>query len=193
MRIALLTFVALGLGGALISVVADERAEEVRPEFDASGQLVRPANYREWVWLSSGLGMSYGPNAGQPGENPPFDNVFVNPPAYRAFMASGKWPDDTVLVLEIRSSASKGSINRDGHFQADLRAIEAEVKRDGKWSFYAFNGSGASARRIPGGAACYTCHAANGAVDNTFVQFYPTLLEVARAKGTLKATAAEAR
>jgi len=34
---------------------------------------------------------------------------------------------------------------------------------------------------------CQSCHSQNGAVDNTFVQFYPTLLEVAKQKGTLKA------
>ena len=34
-------------------------------------------------------------------------------------------------------------------------------------------------------ATCYSCHPANGAVDNTFVQFYPTLLAIAKEKGTL--------
>jgi len=33
---------------------------------------------------------------------------------------------------------------------------------------------------------CRTCHAKDGAVDTTFVQFYPTLAEVARRKGTLR-------
>ncbi len=32
---------------------------------------------------------------------------------------------------------------------------------------------------------CYACHAAHGAVDNTFVQFYPTLLGLAAARNTL--------
>jgi hypothetical protein len=38
---------------------------------------------------------------------------------------------------------------------------------------------------IPRDASCYSCHAASTAVDHTFVQFYPTLLPIARAKGTL--------
>ncbi|HYU45886.1 MAG TPA: cytochrome P460, partial [Terriglobales bacterium] len=29
------------------------------------------------------------------------------------------------------------------------------------------------------------CHEQHGAVDTTFVQFYPTLLEIAKKKGTL--------
>lgn len=38
---------------------------------------------------------------------------------------------------------------------------------------------------IPVVADCYSCHAAHGAVDTTFVQFYPTLLPIAKSKGTL--------
>ena len=33
---------------------------------------------------------------------------------------------------------------------------------------------------IPNGSACQACHGKNGAVENTFVQFYPTLIEMAR-------------
>ena len=40
---------------------------------------------------------------------------------------------------------------------------------------------------IPQTADCYSCHAAHGAVDTTFVQFYPTLLPIAKSKGTLSA------
>jgi len=157
------------------------------PQYTAAGKLIRPADYREWVWLSSGLGMSYGPLAQtEQGSNPPFDNVFVNPSAYRAFRQSGRWPDKTVLVLEVRGSVSKGSINQGGHFQGELRGVEIEVKDAGRWTFYGFNGAADSAASVPASASCYTCHAQHGAVDNTFVQFYPTLLEVAKQKGTLK-------
>jgi hypothetical protein len=38
---------------------------------------------------------------------------------------------------------------------------------------------------IPTSASCYSCHRAHGAVDTTFVQFYPTLLPVAAKLGTL--------
>jgi hypothetical protein len=38
---------------------------------------------------------------------------------------------------------------------------------------------------IPATAGCYTCHADHAAVDTTFVQFYPTLLPIAKSKGTL--------
>ena len=43
-------------------------------------------------------------------------------------------------------------------------------------------------RRSRRRASCYACHATHTAVENTFVQFYPTLFEVAREKGTIKPT-----
>jgi hypothetical protein len=152
----------------------------------AADELPRPADYREWIYLSSGIGMTYGSTANT-AEHPPFDNVFVNPDAYRAFQKAGSWPDGTMFVLEIRSSASQGSINKAGHFQTAVRAIEVEAKRDGVWTFYGFPSPEAkTGKALPRSAACYSCHAEHGAVDNTFVQFYPTLIEVARAKGTFK-------
>ena len=175
-----------------------DRPEGDGPQYTGEGQLVRPNNYREWVYVSSGLGMTYGPlaDAARDG-NPMFDNVFVNPSAYRAFMATGKWPDQTIFVLEVRSSESKASINNGGRFQSSLVGIEAEVKDEkrfpGKWAFFGFGVSASPARMLPTSAECYSCHRTNGAVDNTFVQFYPTLLEVAKSKGTLNAKFAKTK
>jgi len=194
--------VVIGITGvaailAALMLEAADRPENDGPQFTADGQLVRPNGYREWVYLSSGLGMVYGPAAeGASDAAPRFDNVFVNPAAYKAFMATGKWPDKTIFVLEVRASESKASINKGGRFQSSLVAIEAEVKDEkrfpSKWAFFGFGMSASPARMLPTTAQCYSCHSTNGAVDNTFVQFYPTLLEVARSKGTLNAKVAQA-
>ncbi len=163
--------------------------------YNSSGELKFPAKYREWVWLGSGLGMTYGPAAPGPGVPKMFDNVFVNPEAYRAFLEKGVWPEGTVLVLEVRNSESQGSINQGGHYQTDLGAIEVEVKDSkhpqGKWNFYDFrvsNGKPAvTAKAIGPNSSCHQCHSKKGAVDNTFVQFYPTLYSKAREHGTVRA------
>jgi hypothetical protein len=153
--------------------------------FTAQGEMVFPEHYREWVWLSSGLGMSYSPIA-QANANPNFDNVFVSPAAYRSFMATGTWPNGSVFMLEIRASHSQGSINQAGHYQGDRQDVEAHVKKaDGTWAFYGFGSETRPAPAIPRGESCYSCHEQHGAVDTTFVQFYPTLLKVARDKKTL--------
>ncbi|HEU5350780.1 MAG TPA: cytochrome P460 family protein [Terracidiphilus sp.] len=160
-----------------------------QPAYAANGDMLAPAHYREWVYLTSGINMSY---SAKPADMPMFDNVFVNPQAWRGFLATGHWPDKTMLVLEIREARSKGSINRFGHFQGErLMGIEVHVKDEkrfpGKWAFFSFDSPSSNGTLVPSGAPCYTCHAAHGAVDTTFVQFYPTLLPVARAKGTLSA------
>lgn len=162
------------------------------PQYTSSNELVRPENYREWIFLSSGLSMTYGPaaqaNAGRP---PLFDNVFVNPAAYKVFRETGTWPDKTMFVLEIRRSKSEGSINKGGHFQDEIAAIEVEVKDEKrfpkKWEFFGFDGEAKTAKPVST-TSCITCHSTNGAVDNTFVQFYPTLSAIAKSKGTFKTT-----
>jgi YHS domain-containing protein len=179
----------------LMLEAADRPTTDDGPQFTGDGQLIRPKNYREWIYLSSGLGMTYGPAAeAAPDNNPTFDNVFVNPAAYRSFLETGKWPDKTIFVLEVRASESKGSINNGGHYQGGMVTIEAEVKDEkrfpGKWAFFGLGKTAAEAKMIPLSASCYSCHAEHGAVDNTFVQFYPTLLDVAKTKGTLVAKAA---
>ena len=178
------------IGAAALTKIRAGEAPSGGPEFTKDGQLVFPADYREWIYLSSGLGMTYGPVRDQaPNDSAPFDNVFVNRDAYRRFVETGTWPDKTIFMLEVRSSAGKGSINNGGHYQSGFLAVEAEVKDSsrfpGKWAFFGFGKSTNPAKQIPTTASCYACHGTNGAVDNTFVQFYPTLLEVARKKGTL--------
>src|SRR6266849_4201453 len=179
----------------LMLEAANRPAIDGGPQFTADGQLIRPKNYREWIYLSSGLGMTYGPAAEAARDNnPTFDNVFVNPTAYRSFIETGKWPDKTIFVLEVRGSESKGSINNGGHYQGGMVTVEAEVKDEkrfpGKWAFFGLGKTASEAKMIPLSASCYSCHAEHGAVDNTFVQFYPTLLEVAKTKGTVVAKAA---
>lgn len=120
--------------------------------------------------------------------NPSFDNVFVNRGAYKEFLKTGHWPDKTIFLLEIRASQSKGSINNGGHFQANAVTREVHARDDrrfrGRWAFFGFEHETAPAKQIPLSASCYSCHEQHGAVDTTFVQFYPTLLGVAKEKGT---------
>jgi len=160
------------------------------PTYTSDGSLLFPANYREWVYLTSGVDMSYSPRA-MAMDHSMFDNVFVNPDAYKAFLQTGIWPDKTMLVLEVRVAGSKASINKSGHYQTtELMGREVHVKDEsrfpGKWAFFGFDGDGPG-KQVPKEAACYSCHEQHAAVDTTFVQFYPTLIEIAKQKNTLSA------
>jgi hypothetical protein len=148
-----------------------------------------PADYREWVYLTSGLDMTYTePNAGaKPDDNHTFDNVFVNPEAYKVFKQTGTWPDKTVLVLENRAGEGAVSINKGGKTQAhDVSGLEIHAKINNEWAFYVRGGDG-NEHLLPKPASCYTCHEAHAAVDTTFTQFYPTLLPIAKEKKVLSA------
>jgi hypothetical protein len=206
---------ALGIGG---HVPAGAQQPPAGPQYTAAGELIRPSDFREWMFVTAGLGMTYSeqaprsgsgqaprsgsgqaprPGSGQAGSAraPNFTNVYVTPASYRAFMKTGQWPDKTMFILEIRASSSQGSINKGGHFQSDLLVIEASVKDEarypGKWAFFDFGRDmKPQAAPLPSTARCYACHAEHGAVDNTFVQFYPTLREAASRLGVLKAAPA---
>jgi hypothetical protein len=175
---------------ASLSLDAQQPVPADGPRYSGD-ELLKPVDYRGWAFVSSGLGMAYGPDAA-PGRPPLFTNVFVNPRSYRAFLETGSWPDQTIFVLEIRRAVTEGSINKGGSFQGEIVGIEAEVKDSrfpGSWRFFGFGRGGVntSSAPLPADASCYTCHEANGAVENTFVQFYPELMAVAKQKGTVNA------
>jgi len=79
------------------------------PQFSADGKFARPTNYRKWVFLSSGYGMSYSQKASNDPDHLMFTNVFVPPADYDYFLQHGRWPDKTMFVLEMHGSQSKGS------------------------------------------------------------------------------------
>ena len=188
-RALALALCVLPAGAALAAAAA--------AQYTPGGELKRPAEYREWVFVTSALGMTYGPNAPAAGQPAPFSNVFVSPAAYRAFAGSGRWPDGTVFMLEIRRSLENVSINAAGRTQGELVALEAAVKDaarypDGGWAYFSFDGApgtpgmAAASAPLPRTAACYSCHRAHGAVEWTFTQFYPTLFEIAQRKGSVR-------
>lgn len=186
------TILATTLLAAAAALAAPADAPETtaqRPAYTPEGKLVVPSDYREWIFLTASLDMSYDPDHSNTGGHV-FDNVFVQPAAYRAFVETGQWPDGTILAKEVRKAGSRASINRSGHFQTPkVLELELHVRDSGRfkdnWAFFVAP-EGRTAERIPEQASCYSCHRESGAVDNTFVQFYPTLLGIARAKGTAR-------
>lgn len=188
MRKALLwsAAVALGLPLCLGAFQGPSPKSDLQKPRYAEGKLIRPEDYREWIFLSSGLGMNYNPS---PGSHEMFTNVFVPQWAYRQFLASGKWPDKTTFVVEDREPQSKGSINKAGHFQTDLAGIGVEVKDETrfleKWAYFTF-GADTKTAEANAKAKCWQCHDDHAAVEHTFVQFYPTLKDVAKKFGTYR-------
>ena len=178
------------IGAGTLAAGLATRAQTPGPAaYTADGKLLFPKDYRSWVYLSSGMDMAYVEGPGMANMSM-FDNVFVNRESYDAFQKTGTWPDKTVMVLEVRRGEQNGSINKRGRFQTGRLAAEVHVKDvdrfKGGWAFFAFNGE-SPGQLIPQDRDCYSCHAEHAAVDTTFVQFYPTLLPIAKDKKTLSA------
>ena len=180
------TTACLMMLGMLCLTLLAARPEETmpKPRYDEKGQLLRPDDYREWMFLSAGFGMNYSP---EPGSHEMFTNVFVQRWADDEFVKSGKWPEQSMFVIDERDAASRSSINQKGHYQTDLMGLAVEVKDSArnpdKWAYYAFGDENKSAGAMPHGNPCWSCHDAHAAVEHTFVQFYPTLKPVAKKFG----------
>lgn len=182
-----ITVVVLSLLVLAFAVAFQYPIASTSPQYVDNNTMKFPENYRDWTYLTTGFDMSYNPAMNM--DHHMFDNVFVSPEAYKSFLQTGTWPDKTVMVLEGRMGKSRGSINKAGNYQdTEIMGMEIHVKDEarfpGKWAFFGSE-DGKTAKLIPQSASCYSCHADHAAVDTTFVQFYPTLLPVAKAKNTL--------
>jgi hypothetical protein len=187
----ILTLCAATAGVAAAASMSQAASPPTAPRYTSDGKMEFPADYRTWIYLSTGMDMSYA--EGPTGSRHIFDSVFVNREAYDGFLKTGTWPDKTVMVLEARMGQGRGSITKGGQFQTDRLAAEVHVKdkarfKDtGGWAF--FRGDGDKPMTlIPAKAGCIACHDQHGAVDSTFVQFYPTLIPIAQAKKTFSAS-----
>lgn len=168
------------------------------PQFTDRGELVRPEDYRGWVFLNTALGLTYGPSRPAPGAPQVFTSVFVNPKAYAQFRDSGQWPDGTIFALEVRPGIAPASAQEGAITQGPRRALEVAVRDssrypDGGWAYFSFDGPrgnptalSASAAPIARTASCYACHQRHGAVQWTFTQFYADAFERAKQLGTVR-------
>ena len=169
------------LGALLLSATAVQAQ-------DADTMAV-PADYRQWVFLTSSLDLNYN-TASAPGHHM-LDNVFVDPASYQVFLKTGTWPDKAVLIKENRMAESAGTLSKAGQFQVGVMNLEIHIKdqaRPGQWAFFVSADGKAPGKLMPQSASCYSCHQDHGAVDTTFVQFYPTLMPIAQEKGTISAS-----
>ena len=164
------------------------------PQYDAKGDLKRPTDFRTWMFVGASVGLQYHkdlpdttpreqdrPRKADPGE---FHNVYIRPEAYEHYQKTGKFPDPTVLVMEVfeaRERDAKGIVSK-GLFPGAQRRVEVAVKNskrpDGSktdWAYYDFDKPAKATAAAFRDATCYDCHLKHADVDNVWVQFYPTL------------------
>ena len=84
-----------------------------------------PADYRQWVFLTSSLDLNYNTTAA-PGHHM-LDNVFVDPASYQVFLKTGTWPDKAILIKENRMAESAGTLSKAGQFQVGVMNLEIHI------------------------------------------------------------------
>ena len=159
----------------LLTAMLTSEERMFQPRFSGDNQLVRPEGYREWMFVGSNLNMCY--SEGPAPKESRFHNIYVQREAYREYAATGKFPDKTMLVMEVITAGTNASINKKGQFEDKSVGIEVALKDEKrfteKWAYFNFIGKAKAFAK----EACWKCHNEHGAADNVFVQFYPVLRE----------------
>ena len=183
-RFARTALVMLAMSMSVVAVWSVARGQTpTGPDYDSDGKLKFPIGFEKWIFVGSNLGMEY--------KQPPhrgvesFHNVYINPEAYQHFLANKKFPDKTVLVMDIYQPETRDPILLKGKYNGQRRGVEAAVKNATRpggvpedWAYYDFTLDPAG--RVPNpaeasGPVCYNCHKSNALTDNVWVQFYPAL------------------
>mgnify|MGYP001546890648 FL=1 len=176
--------VGLGFG-------AMAQAAEIQPQWTEQGELLQPKDFREWVFIGAPL-TPHGLNNGK-ANFPEFHNVYVPPAAFKAYRATGEWPEGTMILKELQLTSGTPEFKDGSHFEPSGRGyfpgavngVDVMVKdskrfaKSKNWGFFNFNHSAppylkaASERSI---AECAGCHIANAHEDMVYVNLYKPIL-----------------
>jgi hypothetical protein len=195
-RIASLVLVLSGLGWMATAISADGPNESKhKPQYNSNGELLVPKDYRSWIFVGTNLSPVYKKDLpggqirreieeAQPGS---FHQIYINPEAYRIYLETQKFPDSTMLIMEVYSAGTKDTKGflTAGKFEEKRVGFEMAVKDSGRpgggvpWAYYNFKldqklRPAGAARAKPDGK-CYDCHLKHAGDDNVWVQFYPVL------------------
>lgn len=176
-----------GLGIALASAMlvgygtsADAAGRKSYAKFNKKNELLRPVNYREWVFLGAPV-TPKDMNNGKPAF-PEFHNVYIDPASWAHWKKKGEFRDGTIIVKELTSVGSKQAVSGNGYFPGEFNGIAAMVKdkkRFGSspksWAFFGFSSYEAKTGTLQEEASCSSCHQAGAKTDMVFSQYYPVL------------------
>lgn len=169
------------LAAPLLIAVAD--TGEGVSLYEDSGNLLRPENWREWVFIGAVLT----PNDQNFGHAylPEFKYVYLDPESFEVWKQTGEFREGAVVVKELLAIGSRENISGNGYFPGEYLGLEVAVKDGhrfenhlGGWGFFSFGempyAEAASPILGDGELDCSGCHA-NAPQDMIFTQFYPTL------------------
>jgi hypothetical protein len=175
-----------GIAALPLLMAPDYGAAHQDPAFtlNADGELVRPIDYRSWVFVGSPVT----PNDLNDGAAafPEFHNVYIDPVSYETFKRTGKWREGTVMLKELVSVGAKAASSGRGYFQGEFLGLEASIKSSqhfgdepGGWAYFSFTNKDGddlapTSKAFPS-ASCNACHQGAAKDDFVFTQYYPVL------------------
>ena len=189
--VAAATAVGLTLATVFAQTSSKRTAQTVSrylPEYTASGDLILPKNFHEWVYVGSPLT----PNAlnnGQAGF-PEFHNVYIEPGSYQIYKRTNEFPEGTIFFKELQLAlpgqnpdGSRTELSGRGYFPGPFNGADVTVKDSkryadtGGWGYYNFNHHEPKAptAQLRPKAECAYCHMASAKKDEVWTQFYPLL------------------
>lgn len=199
MRLRNLTTVAATAGSMIVIAVFAQSLTSVRaqapartcypPEYTASGDLILPKNFHEWIYVGSPLT----PNAlnGGKASFPEFHNVYMEPCSYAKYQQTNVFPEGTILFKELQLTlppaenpdGSRTEPSGRGYFPGPFNGADATVKDTkryadtGGWGYYNFNHHEPKAptAKLKPQTECAYCHQASAKKDEVWTQFYPQL------------------
>ena len=161
---------------------AQEKAETFSPYVDDQGRISLPKDYRaKWTYLGSwAVPMKKAPGQG-------FHDVFTQPESVEAYKKTGKFPDGTVLVKEIRKIDAGKMTTGQAYWAGDIASWFVMIK-DGKgrfknnpnwgngWGWALFNAEDPNKNVSTNFQKdCIPCHIPAKNTGWVYIQGYPTL------------------
>lgn len=173
---------------------ADEKLparQRYLPEYTASGELILPKNYRDWVFVGSPLT----PNALNDGHAnfPEYHNVYIEPGSFEIYKKTGVFPEGTIFYKELQLTqkgenpdGSRTEPSGRGYFPGALNGADVTVKDTKRfaashgWGYFNFNHHEPKAptAKVRAKGECAYCHIASAKRDDVWTQFYRILDEV---------------
>jgi hypothetical protein len=190
---AIASGVAIASGAIVTALFASSSASAQTkcypPQYTASGELILPENYHEWIYVGSPLT----PNALNGGKAgfPEYHNVYMEPCSYEMYKKTSVFPEGTIFFKELQltlpppenSDGSRTEPSGRGYFPGAYNGADVTVKdtkryadTDG-WGYYNFNHhepKAPTAKLLPKDE-CAFCHIASAKKDDVWTQFYRLL------------------
>ena len=171
-----------------LSSSSAQTAARQLPEYTASGDLILPKNFHEWVYVGSPLT----PNAlnGGMAGFPEYHNVYIEPGSYEIYKKTNAFPEGTIMFKELQLTlpgqnpdGSRTEPSGRGYFPGALNGADVTVKDSKRfadsqgWGFFNFNHHEPKAptAKVKALSECAYCHIASAKKDQVWTQFYRLL------------------